>query len=133
MDTLIDFYNNGKITIVKQIGSRDDSVAVANTEALKKKNRKITNEQLLEYYEKGMNLVLSIDINLLFKDKTLIHNSTLNDFSNAKTKKFRSNERYLKVKPSSTTGTYYVRVRAYRDTEKKIVYGAWSDTFEAEF
>lgn len=28
-DTLIDFYNNGIITIVKQIGSLDDSVAVA--------------------------------------------------------------------------------------------------------
>ncbi|HKM12858.1 MAG TPA: hypothetical protein PL115_02175 [Bacteroidales bacterium] len=29
MDTLIDFYNNGKITIVRQIGSMDDSIAVA--------------------------------------------------------------------------------------------------------
>ena len=29
MDTLIDFYNNGKITIKKQIGSMDDSLAVA--------------------------------------------------------------------------------------------------------
>lgn len=29
MDTLIDFYKNGKITIVKQIGSMDDSAAVA--------------------------------------------------------------------------------------------------------
>lgn len=28
-DTLIDFYKNGQITIVKQIGSMDDSVAVA--------------------------------------------------------------------------------------------------------
>lgn len=29
MDTLIDFYNNGEITIIRQIGSMDDSVAVA--------------------------------------------------------------------------------------------------------
>ena len=29
MDSLIDFYNNGEMTIVKQIGSMDDSVAVA--------------------------------------------------------------------------------------------------------
>ncbi|MDD2594996.1 MAG: hypothetical protein PHD11_04180 [Bacteroidales bacterium] len=29
IDSLIDFYNNGTITIVKQIGSLDDSVAVA--------------------------------------------------------------------------------------------------------
>ena len=29
MDSLIDFYNNGEMTIVKQIGSMDDSLAVA--------------------------------------------------------------------------------------------------------
>ncbi|MBQ7222614.1 MAG: hypothetical protein IJS02_04015 [Bacteroidales bacterium] len=29
MDSLIDFYNNGNMTIVKQIGSMDDSLAVA--------------------------------------------------------------------------------------------------------
>ncbi|MBR5735861.1 MAG: hypothetical protein IKX60_03605 [Bacteroidales bacterium] len=29
MDSLIDFYNNGEMTIIKQIGSMDDSVAVA--------------------------------------------------------------------------------------------------------
>lgn len=29
MDSLIDFYHNGKITIVKQVGSMDDSAAVA--------------------------------------------------------------------------------------------------------
>ena len=71
IDSLVDFYNNGQVTIVKQIGSMDDSAAVANTEALKKKNRKITNEQLLEYYEKGMNLVLSIDVNIPVKDTLL--------------------------------------------------------------
>jgi hypothetical protein len=68
---LVDFYNNGQVTIKKQIGSMDDSAAVANTEALKKKNRKITNEQLLEYYEKGMNLVLTLDVNIPVKDTLL--------------------------------------------------------------
>ncbi len=29
LDTLVDFYNNGQITIIKQIGSMDDSLAVA--------------------------------------------------------------------------------------------------------
>ena len=29
MDSIIDFYNNGEMTIVKQIGSMDDSLAVA--------------------------------------------------------------------------------------------------------
>ena len=71
IDSLIDFYNTGKIKIVKQLGSRDDSAAVANTEALKKKHRKITNEQLLEYYEKGMNSVLGIDIEIGVKGTLL--------------------------------------------------------------
>ena len=71
IDSLVDFYHNGQITIVKQIGSMDDSAAVANTEALKKKNRKITNEELLAYYEKGMNLVLSIDVAIPVKDTLL--------------------------------------------------------------
>lgn len=71
IDSLIDFYNNGQVTIIKQIGSMDDSVAVANTQALKKKNRKITPEQMLALYEQGMNLVLSIDVNIPVKDTLL--------------------------------------------------------------
>ena len=71
IDSLVDFYNNGQITITRMIGSMDDSAAVANTEALKKKNRKITNEELLAYYEKGMNLVLSIDMSIPVKDTLL--------------------------------------------------------------
>ena len=71
IDSLVDFYNNGQVTIVKQIGSMDDSAAVANTEAIKKKNRKITNEQLLALYEQGQNLVLSIDVNIPVKDTLL--------------------------------------------------------------
>ncbi len=71
IDSLVDFYNNGQITITRMIGSMDDSAAVANTEALKKKNRKITNKELLPYYEKGMNLVLSIDISIPVKDTLL--------------------------------------------------------------
>ena len=71
IDSLIDFYNNGQVTIVKQIGSMDDSAAVANTEALKKKNRKITPEQMLALYEQGQNLVLSINVNIPVKDTLL--------------------------------------------------------------
>ena len=71
IDSLVDFYNNGQITITRMIGSMDDSAAVANTEALKKKNKKITNEELLAYYEKGMNLVLSIDMAIPVKDTLL--------------------------------------------------------------
>ena len=71
IDSLVNFYHNDSIKINKQIGSMDDSAAVANTEALKKKNKKITNAQLLEYYEKGMNLVLSIDVAIPVKDTLL--------------------------------------------------------------
>ena len=71
IDSLINFYYNDSIKIIRQIGSMDDSAAVANTEALKKKNKKITNEELLAYCEKGMNLVLSIDMAIPVKDTLL--------------------------------------------------------------
>lgn len=57
MDSLIDFYNNGKITIMRQIGSEDDSVAVLHTEAVKKTLRNLKGEKLMEklfeMYEDG--------------------------------------------------------------------------------
>ena len=72
IDSLLDFYNNGQIIITKQIGSMDDSVAVANTEALRKKNRKITPEEMYKIYtEQGVNLVLSIDTPIPVKDTLL--------------------------------------------------------------
>ena len=37
IDSLKDFYNKGKIEVVMQIGSQDDSVAVENTKKLKKR------------------------------------------------------------------------------------------------
>ena len=74
IDSLVDFYHNDSIKITRQIGSMDDSAAVANTEALKKKNKKITNEQLLAYYEQGMNLVLSIEVAIPVKDTLLKRN-----------------------------------------------------------
>ena len=61
IDSLKDFYNNGKIKVVMQIGSMDDSVAVANTEALKKRNPRITPEQMMELYRQGQSLVIRID------------------------------------------------------------------------
>ncbi len=69
VDSLIQFYNDGKMEIVMQIGSHDDSLAVANTAAIKKKNRKITNEQLFEMYNNGMkDLVFSISTKIDVKD-----------------------------------------------------------------
>lgn len=65
MDSLIDFYNNGKITIMRQIGSEDDSTAVLHTEAIKKQFKNLKgeklNEKLYELYQKGdQNLIIRI-------------------------------------------------------------------------
>ena len=68
VDSLVDFYNNGKMDITMQIGSNDDSLAVANTAQIKKKNRKITNEQLLELYNQGEKLVFSVTTPMPVKD-----------------------------------------------------------------
>ena len=72
IDSLKQFYNEGKMDIVMQIGSHDDSLAVANTAAIKKKNRKITNEELLALYQAGQKLVFSITTPIAVKD-TLFH------------------------------------------------------------
>lgn len=68
-DSLALFYNEGKMEIVMQIGSQDDSAAVANTEALKKKNKKITAEEMLKIYqEQGINLVFAVKSEIPVKD-----------------------------------------------------------------
>ena len=78
MDSLIDFYNNGKITIMQQIGSEDDSVAVLHTEAVKKTFRNLKGEQMMEklyeLYQKGdKNLIIRIPQLTQVKD-TLFRN-----------------------------------------------------------
>ena len=63
VDSLKLFYETGKMKIIMQIGSEDDSLAVAHTAAIKKKlGKKVTPEQLFELYEKGdKNLVFAIE------------------------------------------------------------------------
>jgi len=75
MDTLAMFYNDGKMDVVMQVGSADDSVAVANTERLKKTVRGITPQQMYERYLNGENLVFSIKNTVPVKD-TLFHSRT---------------------------------------------------------
>ena len=48
VDSLKDFYNNGKIEVLMQIGSQDDSVAVENTKRLKKRNPRIKPEDMFD-------------------------------------------------------------------------------------
>ncbi len=76
VDSLKMFYESGEMPIVLQIGSPDDSAAVAHTEALKSANRRLTNEDLYKLYLAGdNNLVFSIENKIavkdtLFKDRT---------------------------------------------------------------
>ena len=68
IDSLKNFYESGKMEVVMQIGSQDDSVAVANTAALRKKNKKISNEELLAIYRQGTPVVFSISTPIPVKD-----------------------------------------------------------------
>ena len=72
VDSLKMFYENGKMDIVMQIGSNDDSVAVANTEAIKKANKKLTPAQitakLQEAYAQGQKVVFSVTTQIPVKD-----------------------------------------------------------------
>lgn len=72
MDSLKSFYEEGKMKIVMQIGSTDDSLAVANTEAIKKANRRLKpaqiTEKIKEAYEKGQKVVFSTDVQIAVKD-----------------------------------------------------------------
>lgn len=77
-DSLVDFYKNGKMEVIMQIGSNDDSLAVTTTEKLKKSRRGITPEQMYELYKKGEHLVFSISSKVDVKD-TLFN--TRNDFN----------------------------------------------------
>ena len=64
IDSLKAFYNEGKMKVVMQIGSKDDSVAMANTQALKKRNPRIKPEQMLKLYQE-----LLLKQNLLLEKK----------------------------------------------------------------
>lgn len=68
VDSLKDFYNNGKIKVVMQIGSQDDSLAVANTAKIKKRNPKITPQELYALYLGGEHLVFSVQNEIPVKD-----------------------------------------------------------------
>lgn len=68
IDSLKAFYNEGKMKVVMQIGSKDDSVAMANTQALKRRNPRIKPEQMLKLYQEGQSLVFQIENEIAVKD-----------------------------------------------------------------
>lgn len=97
-DSLIWFYDNGYVEVVKQIGSKDDSLAMLNTEKLKadfkKKNRfnrkknTITDAELFEQYynedgtpkDPNFTLVLTTTTKIPVKD-TLCSKKNRPDFN----------------------------------------------------
>ena len=79
-DTLKQFYKEGQMIVLMQIGSKDDSLAMAHTNEIKKAKRgKITDADLYKLYQEGdKNLVFSIQNKIAVKD-TLFHGR--NDFN----------------------------------------------------
>lgn len=76
VDSLISFYNDDDMVVTLSIGSPDDSASVAHTNAIKKANRRITNQELYEMYLAGdKNLVFSIENKIPVKD-TLFNDRT---------------------------------------------------------
>ena len=78
IDSLKLFYNEGKMKITMNVGSKDDSLAMAHTEAIKKKFRHLKGEKLNaklnELYHAGdQNLVFQIVTEISVKD-TIFHN-----------------------------------------------------------
>ena len=79
LDSLKDFYNNGKIKLVMQVGSQDDSVAVEHTKAIKKRNPRITSQQMYEMYVKGdKNLVFQIERDTLVRQTMFLDRPDFN-------------------------------------------------------
>ena len=72
IDSLKAFYNEGKMKVTMQIGSKDDSLAMANTQALKRRNPRIKPEDMLKLYQQGQSLVFTIENEIAVKD-TLFH------------------------------------------------------------
>ena len=80
IDSLKKFYNEGKIQVVMQVGSNDDSLAMATTKKIKAKLRGLKgeklNQKLQELYNAGeKNLVFSVNSTVFVKD-TLFHGRT---------------------------------------------------------
>ena len=78
IDSLINFYNTGKMDIIMQVGSNDDSLAMENTKRVKdraflKLSKEEQNARLMELYRQGQKLVFSISTPIAVKD-TLFNN-----------------------------------------------------------
>ena len=87
IDSLKMFYNDGKMKIVMQVGSKDDSLAMAHTDKIKKKYRYLKgeklNQKLNELYKAGDDqLVFQVTTEIpvrdtLFNERTNFHVDSL--------------------------------------------------------
>ena len=80
LDSLKDFYKKGEMAVVMQVGSRDDSLAMAHTDAIKKTYRKVNeqelNQILYKLYQQGdKNPVFSVTSKIPVRD-TLFNGRT---------------------------------------------------------
>ena len=83
IDTLKMFYNEGKMKITMNVGSKDDSLAMAHTDQIKKKFRYLKGEKLNaklnELYLAGdQNLVFQIVTEIPVKDTIFNHREDFN-------------------------------------------------------
>ena len=83
LDSLKLFYNEGKMKVVMSVGSKDDSLAMANTDKFKKKFHNLKgeklNEKLHELYLAGENnLVFSITTEIPVKDTLFLGRTDFN-------------------------------------------------------
>ena len=76
-DTLKQFYKTGEMVVLMQVGSKDDSLAVAHTNDVKKAAKgKLTDADLYKLYQQGdKNLVFAIQNKIPVRD-TLFHSRT---------------------------------------------------------
>ncbi|MCQ2147141.1 MAG: hypothetical protein MJZ16_06445 [Bacteroidales bacterium] len=73
IDSLKTFYETGEMSVIMQVGSHDDSLAVAKTDAIKKSLKGVKpsemNAKLYELYKQGeKNLVFSVETKVAVKD-----------------------------------------------------------------
>ena len=78
LDSLILFYNEGKMKIALQVGSKDDSLAMANTDRIKRRYAGLKaeklNQKLYELYQAGeQNLVFEVTSEIPVKDTLFTH------------------------------------------------------------
>ena len=78
IDSLKLFYNEGKMKIVLQVGSKDDSLAMVNTEKVKKQYRNLKGDKLQQklhelYLAGNKNLVFQVVSEIPVKDTLFTH------------------------------------------------------------